>query len=97
MPTFNIEEIPESKLAPTIIEKTPILSKYTEETFELYDKIYTLVETREDKTNEKLNEEALILMLDYEVITKDTAIYLIDNYKIFVNNKEFLDKYEKGE
>jgi len=97
LPIFNIEEIPESKMAPTIIEKTPILSKYTEETFELYDKIYTLVETREEKTNETLNEEALILMLDYEVITKDTASYLIDNNKIFVNNKDFLDKYEKGE
>ena len=97
LPVFNIEEIPESKLAPTIIEKTPILSKYTEETFEIYDKIYNLVETREDKTNETLNEEALILMLDYEIITKDTAVYLIDNYKIFVNDKKFLDKYKKGE
>ena len=97
LPVFNIEEIPESKIAPKIIEKTPILSKCTEETFELYDKIYTLVETREEKTNETLNEEALILMLDYEIITKDTAVYLIDNNKIFVNNKKFLDKYQKGE
>ena len=97
LPVFNIEEIPESKIAPKIMEKTPILSKCTEETFELYDKIYTLVETREDKSNLTLNEEALILMLDYEVITKETATYLIDNYKIFVNDKDFLEKYKKGE
>lgn len=97
LPLFNIEEIHESKMSPSIIEKTPILSKYNKETFELYDKIYTLVETREEKTNETLNEEALILMLDYDVITKDTAIYLIENNKIYVNNKNFLDQYQKGE
>ena len=93
IPVFNIEEMGESKLAPQIIEKTPILSKVTSETFELYDKIYTLVETRESKTNQELNEEALILMLDYDVITKETAEKLIDENKIFVNNKNFLDKY----
>lgn len=93
LPIFNIEEIRESKLAPKIIGETPILSKVTSETFELYDKIYDLIETRGDKTNEQINEEAMILMLDYDVITKETAIKLIEEEKIAVKNKNFLDKY----
>lgn len=97
LPVFNIKEIKESQLVPVIMEKTPIISKYTEETIEVYDKIYTLVETREDKSNKTLNEEALTLMLDYEIITKETAINLIDKEKVDVNSKDFLDKYEKGE
>lgn len=93
-PVFNIEEIPESKLAPIIIEKTPILSKLTNETFEIYEKVFTVLEKREEKTNEELNEEVMILMLEYDVITKETATKLIEENKVFVNNKNFLDKYE---
>lgn len=93
-PVFNIEEIPKSKLATTIIEKTPILSKITDETFELYEKVFNVLETREEKTNEELNEDVMILMLDYGIIAKETAIKLIDENKVSVNNKNFLDKYE---
>ena len=93
LPIFNIKEIGESKLAPKIIEETPILSKVTGETFELYEKIYDLIETRGNKTNEQINEEAMIMMLDYNVITKETAIKLLEEEKIIVKNKNFLDKY----
>lgn len=91
LPIFNIEEITESKIAVFIIENTPILSKYTSKTFEIYDEVYTLIEKREDKTNEELNEEAMILMLEYDIITKETAINLIDKGKVDVNNKDFLE------
>lgn len=93
LPVFNIEEIRESKLAPKIIDNTPILSKVTGETFELYNKIYTLVDNRQHKTDGQINEEAMILMLEYDVITKESVEKLIEKNKVTVNNKNFLDRY----
>lgn len=94
LPMFNIKDIYESKLAMFIITETPILSKYTGKTLDIYNDLYDLIDNRANKTNEKLNEDAMKLMLEYEIITKESAQKLIDKNKIDVSDKNFIDNYQ---
>lgn len=94
LPMFNIKDIYESKLAMFIITETPILSKYTGKTLDIYNDLYDLLDNRANKTNEKLNEDAMKLMLEYEIITKESAQKLIDKNKIDVSDKNFIDNYQ---
>ena len=94
LPVFNIKEIYESKTAMFIITETPILSKYTNKTLDIYNDLYSIIDNRENKTNEQVNEEAMDLMLEYEIITKESAVKLIEKNKVEVKDDSFLDKYE---
>ena len=94
LPVFNIKTLYESKASMFIITKTPILSKYTGKTLDIYNDLYSIIDNREGKSNETLNEESMKLMLDYEIITKESAQKLIDKNKIEVNNKDFIDLYK---
>ena len=77
-----------------IITKTPILSKYTDKTISIYNDLYSIIDNRENKTNEQVNEEAMKLMLDYEIITPTSAQKLIDKNKVNVNDDSFIDNYK---
>ena len=94
LPFFNIPGINEAKVANYILQETPVLSGYAEETIELSNDVYKIVVDGKDKTNEQINEEALDLMLKHEVITLSSAEKLIDKNRIEVSNKEFLEKYK---
>lgn len=93
LPVINLKSIYESKTANFIMEKTPFLSKYTEKTLKIYNDLYEIIDNRENKTNEKVNEEAMNLMLKHEIITKKSAKKLIDSNKVLVEDKHFLDNY----
>lgn len=93
LPVINLKEVYESKTAVFIMEKTPILSKYTNKTLDIYNDIYAIIDSEGTKTNEQVNEEAMDLMLKYEIITKDSARKLIDKNKVIVNDDSFLNKY----
>lgn len=94
LPIFNIKDIYNSKTAMHILENTPVLSKYTEKTVEIYNDLYEVIDNRDNKTNKELNEETMELMLEYEIITPESARKLIDKNKVEVNNDDFIDKYE---
>ena len=94
LPVFNVKEIYESKIATSIITKTPILSKYTNKTVEIYEDLYNIIDDRKNKTDEQLNEEAMKLMLDYEIITPESARKLIRKNKVIVNDDSFIAQYE---
>jgi len=94
LPIFNIKEIYESKTAIFMMEKTPILSKYTEKTLSIYDDLYSIIDNRENKTNEQVNEEAMKLMLEYDIITTKSAQKLIDKNKVKVNDSSFINEYK---
>lgn len=93
LPVINIKQIYDSKTAVFIMEKTPILSKYTDKTIAIYNDLYDIIDSNGEKTNEEVNEEAMDLMLKYEIITKESAKKLIDKNKVNVNDDSFLDKY----
>lgn len=93
LPVINIKQIYDSKTAVFIMEKTPILSKYTDKTIDIYNDLYAIIDSNGEKTNEQVNEEAMDLMLKYEIITKESAKKLIDKNKVNVNDDSFLYKY----
>lgn len=94
LPVFNIKEIYESKIAIYIMKETPVLSKYTSKTQDIYNDLYYIIDTRENKTNEQLNEEAMKLMLEYEIITPESVRKLINKNKVLVDDDSFIDEYE---
>lgn len=94
LPVFNIRDIYESKVAMFIITKTPILSQYTDKTLDIYHDLYSIIDNRENKDNTEVNQEAMDLMLKYEIITPESAHKLIDKNKVIVNDDNFIDKYE---
>lgn len=93
LPMFNIKIIYESNLATGMLNNTPILSKYTDQTVNVYNDLYKVIENRSEKTNEQLNEESMDLMLKYDIITKESATNLIRRNKVNITNDSFLEKY----
>ena len=77
-----------------IITKTPILSTYTDKTIDIYNDLYSIIDNRENKSNEIVNQEAMELMLKYEIITPESAHKLIDKNKVDVKDDSFIDKYK---
>ena len=94
LPVFNIKDVYESKVSMFIITETPLLSKYTSKTLDIYNDLYSIIDNRENKTNEELNKEAMKLMLDYEIITPKSAQKLVDKNKVEVNDSSFIKAYE---
>ena len=94
LPVINIKQIYDSKTAVFIMEKTPILSKYTDKTIDIYNDLYDIIDSNGEKTNEQVNEEAMDLMLKYEIITPASARKLIDKNKVNVSDDSCIDKYQ---
>ena len=94
LPVFNITQIRESKFATNILDKTPILSKYTSKTLDIYNDLYAIIDNKQNKSNKQVNEEAMDLMLKYEIITPKSAHKLIDRNKVSVSDDSFIKKYE---
>lgn len=94
LPVFNIKDIYNSKVSMFIITETPVLSKYTSKTIEIYNDLYDIIDSEGNKTNEELNTEAMKLMLEYEIITPESAKKLIDKNKVEVKDSSFLKEYE---
>ena len=89
LPMINLKEIYNSKVANYVMEKTPYLSKYTKE---IYMNIYDIIDNRQEKTNEQVNEEAMDLMLKYDIITTESAEKLIDSNKVNVSDDYVVKK-----
>ena len=94
LPVINLKEVYTSKVANYIMTETPYLSKYTNKTVEVYSNLYEIIDKRENKSNEQINEEAMELMLNYDIITVESAEKLIKRNKVTVVNDNFLDKYK---
>jgi len=94
LPVLNVKDIYQSKTAMFIITETPILSKYTGKTLDIYNDLYSIIDNKESKTNTQVNEEAMDLMLKYDIITPESAHKLVDRNKVIVDDDSFIDAYE---
>jgi len=94
LPIINLRQIYTSKIATYMLENTPYVADYTKKTLDIYNDIYTIIDNRNDKTNAKINEEAMDVMLRYEIITVQSAEKLIDKNKVYIEDKSFLEKYK---
>ena len=83
LPTFNFELVHDSKVASTILDKTPILSKVCDETLDVFNEIMALKDEYENTTNvDEFNQKALNIMIEKGVISKENAKSLIEKGKI---------------
>lgn len=95
LPVFNIDVLKDSKYADTILNETPLLSGFADETVLLYGEVYNIIDNRENKTTEQLNEEVLTFMLDNKFITYESTKKLVEKNKIHLNDNSFIEKYNK--
>lgn len=91
LPIFNIPEIRNSKVANFILDNTPILSGTSDGMIDIYSEVYDVLEDKENKTNEQLNEEILKLFIEKDVITKETAKELVEKNKVHINDKSIVE------
>lgn len=91
LPIFNIPFVRESRMVNFMLDETPILSSLSSEMIDIYDNVYNIVINRKDKNNEEINTEITKLMIDKNVLTKESARKLVDRNKLHINNKEILE------
>ena len=94
LPVFNISILNQSKYASVILENTPILSNLADETVTLYGEVYNIVDNRKNKTEEQLNEEVLIFMLENDFISYDSTKKLIEKNKLHLDNPTIIEQYK---
>ena len=91
LPLFKIPYVRESKIGNFMLDNTPILSNISEEMIDIYDSVYKVVEEKDNKTNEELNEEVLTLLIEKQVLSKDSAKKLVGKNKVHINDKSILE------
>ena len=95
MPVFNIIDLNEAKLAGIILERTPIISNFTRDTADTYMQVYDLLHEKNDKSDKQLNEEILTILINKDVITKDSADRLIRKGKVSVVHDDYIESLDK--
>jgi len=93
LPAFNIEIVKESNYANKILNNTPVLSSLVGTTVDTYTEVYNILHDNKTMSEVEINEKVLVLLLDKEVITVDSAQKLIDMNKIYIENSNILDNY----
>ncbi len=86
---FNVtsEYVLQSKVGSTILNNTPVLSHVTAETVVAIEEIYELQKQYADgQNNQKYNQEALMILIRYEIISAQKAQELIDSNKLNVGD-----------
>lgn len=91
LPIFKIPYVRESQLGNFILNNTPILSGISVEMTDIYGSVYNIVNEKDNKTNEELNEEVLVFLIEKQVISKDSARRLVDQNKVHINDISILD------
>lgn len=91
LPLFKLPYVRDSKIGNFMINNTPILSGISEEMIDIYGSVYTIVDEKDNKTNEQLNEEILELLIEKEVVSKDSVKKLVDKNKVHINDKSILE------
>lgn len=97
MPVFNVPFLSESKYAPVILDKTPIISDVTNDAIDTFNEIaeFTKKEINindVDNTNSKIVE----IMLKNDIVTIDSIKLLSEKEKInLINLDELVNKYKE--
>ena len=97
LPIFNISMLADSKLNKKILTSTPVLSKYVEKTFDVFDEFATLKDKYKDSSSvNEFNYETLDLFLKYDVVTVNSVQKLQDKGKIKIDKLDILlNKYKE--
>ena len=88
---INVPYVRDSKVSSFILNNTPILSSVSEEMVDTYNDIYKVVKDKDSKSNEELNDEVIKLLLDKNIITRDSLNKLIERNKIHISDESILN------
>ena len=91
LPIFDSSFLKDSKMNNFILNNTPVLSGVSKEIIDIYGDVYNIIDNRKNKTNEQLNEEILMVLIDKKVVTKESAKKLVDRNKIHINDKSIVE------
>ena len=97
LPMFKIGEIKESKIAPVLLEHTPVLSSTTKGFQQAIDKVNDLKDSYEGKDDaDKFNYEALDVLLEYKIVKVDSVRKLRSSGKLYFKDLDkLIKKYEE--
>jgi len=95
LPVFNIKLIEDSKYKDSILNKTPIISKYTNKMVQTFKEIYELKDVFADETDSnKVNLEVIDVMLKNKIVAVKSVEKLYADGKLKVTGLDtVLDKY----
>lgn len=95
LPFFDIKLIRDSKYAIKILNKTPVLSNYTEDVSKTLNDFVELKDKYTKTTNsEEFNKEALKVLLNYKIVDVKSIDKLVERNKIKINDiEEILKNY----
>jgi len=96
LPMFNISMLNESTLKNRILNNTPILSNTVGGTLDAFVEVYDLSKKYDTSSKTEFNQEALDVLLKYDITTVDSVEKLIKKNKITISNvDDILNKYKE--
>lgn len=99
LPVFNMNVLNESKLKDKILNNTPILSSFVDNSMVVVSEFASIkVKYNDNNSNaEEFNKEVLDLFLKYDVVKVESIDKLVEKDKLKINNiEEILVKYREG-
>lgn len=95
MPVISLDIVKDSKFKDGILTKTPLLSSFVSKSVDIFEEFEGLKDKYTKSENaQEFNNEALDLLLKYNVVSTKTVQKLIDNKKLDVD-QNILDKYKE--
>lgn len=91
-PVFNPEPLKNSKYATKIIEETPILSGFIDESMQVVDEFMLLKDKYNETETNEFNLEALNVLLKYKIVTVSRVDDLVEKDKLQIDNIESVIK-----
>lgn len=83
LPVIGFTMLQESKVSQTILNSTPILSNFCDKSLKVFDKMFELMDEYQTNPNrDELNQETLVLLIESDIIDKDTVNSLIERGKL---------------
>ena len=91
------EKVQESRFAPVVLDKTPVLSLVVADTYNSVKEVYEIVVENKNSTNkDNANLQSLDVLLKYEILSVSSADKLIQKDKITIPGADtVIDKYRK--
>ena len=89
--SFLAPMINESQLSDIIMTKSPVISNITNDYYKSFEEIYSLKDKYSDSL--EFNNEALDVLLKYQLITPDSATKLVEQGKLDSSVNEVIERY----
>lgn len=82
LPIISFNYLKSSKLSNIILSRTPVLNIICDKTLVVFDEIVKLKDEYNLKPSDEFNEKVLNLMIKNDIISKENALFLIEEGKI---------------